>query len=429
MGKRVLFRGFVLSCFRNLFVVLAWLGTSVAVAEDWPGWRGPRGDGTSLEKDVPVRWSASENIVWKSPVPGYGHSSPVVSGNRIFVTTCIEKENRRVLICFDRETGKPLWQRDVVKATLEKKHVLNSFASSTPATDGEKVFVTFLEAEPPGAPDVSPGRMVVAAYDFEGNQKWLVRPGRFSSRHGYCSSPVLYKDKVIVNGDHDGDAYLVALARDDGRTLWKIDRENKVRSYVTPIIREIDGRMQMILTGSKCVASYDPHDGRRHWIIDGPTEQFVASMVFNGELLFLTAGYPEHHMLAIRPDGRGNVTDSHVVWRTTKACSYVPSPIAVSKYFLVVSDDGIASCFEAADGTRHWMKRIGSHYSASLVTAGGLVYFTADDGKSTVVRPGVKYEAVAQNELGERVYASPAISDGRILLRGEQHLYSIGSTK
>jgi outer membrane protein assembly factor BamB len=148
-------------------------------------------------------------------------------------------------------------------------------------------------------------------------------------------------------------------------------------------------------------------------------------MVYNGDLLFLTAGYPEHHILAIRPDGRGNVTDTHVVWRTTKACSYVPSPIAVGKYFLVVSDEGIASCFEASDGTRHWMKRIGSHYSASLVTAAGLVYFTADDGKTTVVRPGTKYEAVAQNDLGERVYASPAISDGKMYLRGEKNLYSI----
>ena len=426
MNRITPFRGFVLSWFRDYSVVALSLMATVAAAEDWPGWRGPRGDGTSIETKVPIRWSASENIAWKTPAPGYGHSSPIVSGDRIFVTSCIEKEYRRVLICFDRATGKPLWQRDVVKADLEKKHVLNSFASSTPATDGEMVYVTFLEADRSADPEASPGHMVVAAYDFDGNQKWLVRPGKFSSRHGYCSSPVIYQNKVIVNGDHDGDAYLVALARDDGRTLWKIDRENKVRSYVTPIIRQIDGRTQMILTGSKCVASYDPSDGRRHWIIDGPTEQFVASMVFNGELLFLTAGYPEHHMLAIRPDGRGNVTDSHVVWRTTKACSYVPSPIAVGTYFLVVSDDGIASCFEASDGTRHWMKRIGSHYSASLVTAGGLVYFTADDGKTTVVRPGVKYEAVAQNELGERVYASPAISGGRILIRGESHLYCIG---
>jgi outer membrane protein assembly factor BamB len=172
-----------------------------------------------------------------------------------------------------------------------------------------------------------------------------------------------------------------------GETVWKIDRPNNTRSYVTPIIRQIDGRTQMILSGSKCVASYDPRDGSQHWIIDGPTEQFVASLVYNGKLLFLTAGYPEHHLLAIRPDGHGNVTRTHVAWRETRGASYVPSPLAVGDYFLVVSDDGIASCFQADTGHRHWQHRLGTHFSASPVTANGLVYFLADDGLMQVVRP------------------------------------------
>jgi outer membrane protein assembly factor BamB len=248
----------------------------------------------------------------------------------------------------------------------------------------------------------------------------------FSSKHGYCSSPVLFEDKVIVNGDHDGDAYLVALNAATGKTVWKVDRENKTRSYCTPIIREIDGRTQMMLSGSKSVASYDPRTGRRHWIIDGPTEQFVASLVYNGELLFLTAGFPDLHMMAIRPNGSGNITDSAIVWRTSKGASYVPSPIAVGDYFLVASDAGIASCFHAKDGERLWMERLGPHYSASLVTAGGLAYFLADDGVMTVVRPGSKLDVVAKNALGEHCYASPAISQGKIYLRGEKHLYAIG---
>jgi outer membrane protein assembly factor BamB len=293
---------------------------------------------------------------------------------------------------------------------------LNSFASSTPATDGERVYVSFLDA----------GKMAVAAYDFAGNPLWLARPGAFSSVHGYCSCPVLFEDKVIVNGDHDGDAYLVALDRATGRTLWKVDRENKTRSYVTPIIRRFDGRTQMILSGSKCVASYDPRNGSRHWIIDGPTEQFVASLVDNGRLLFLTAGYPELHMMAIRPDGRGNVTDTHVVWRTTKGASYVPSPIAAGDYFLVVSDGGVASCFEAETGKRLWMERLGTHYSSSPVSAGGLVYFTSDEGTTTVIRPGPELEVVAKNELGEDCRASAAISQGRIFVRGVKHLFCIG---
>jgi hypothetical protein len=391
-----------------------------ADAENWPGWRGPRNDGSSLEKGIPVQWNGpqGQNIAWKVEIPGRGHASPVVWEDRIFLVTCREEEETRWLIALDRRTGSPLWEQMVVQSPLEAKHGLNSFASSTPATDGRLVYVTFLDRN----------KMVVAAYDFSGARRWLVRPGEFYSRHGYCSSPLLFENLVIVNGDHDGDAYLVALDRDNGQTEWKTERENKTRSYCAPIIREIDGRTQMILSGSLCVASYDPHDGSRHWIIDGPTEQYVASLVYNGDLLFMTAGFPEFHIMGIRPDGHGNVTDTHVAWHTTKGCAYVPSPIASQdgKYFLVVSDQGIASCFEAATGERHWMERIGPHYSASLVAADGLVHFLSDEGVTTVVRPDPDFEVVAANELGERCFASPAISQGQIFLRAEKHLYAVG---
>lgn len=407
--------------------VASLLVVPLAHGEDWPCWRGSRGDGSSEEKHVPTSWSGAENenVAWKTALPGTGHASPIVWGDRIFVVSCLESEHDRLLICLDRRTGRLLWQRSVLQSPLEKKHHLNSYASSTPATDGKHVYVSFLEGTQAG--EAKGAQMTVAAYDFDGNQRWLVHPGPFSSVHGYCSSPVLFEDKVIVNGDHDGDAYLVALDRANGSTTWKVPRENKTRSYCTPIIRQIDGRWQMIMSGSKCVASYDPHDGSRHWIIDGPTEQFVASMVFNGKLLFLTAGFPEHHILALRPDGEGNVTDSHIVWRTTENCSYVPSPVVVGDYFLVVSDEGIGSCYRAATGKRVWRQRLGSHYSASLVTAGGLVYFLSDEGVTTVVKPADKYEEVAKNSLGEACYASPAISHGQLFLRGTSHLYAIGS--
>lgn len=424
-------------CSRCAFVVvflIACLANS-SKAEPWPGWRGPRGDGTSAEKNVPTQWNGKtgKNIVWKVEIPGRGHASPIVWGDRLFMVTCLQTDQHRVLLCLDRKTGKILWQRTVIKAPLERKHHLNSFASSTPVTDGRLVYTTFLK--PDGKEhrtgkryqSRSPGEMIVAAYDFDGNQKWLVRPGRFASVHGYCASPVLFQDKVIVNGDHDGDAYLVALDRKTGKTLWKTRRENKTRSYSTPIIRQIGDRTQMILSGSKCVASFDPNNGKRHWIVDGPTEQFVASVVTNEKLVFVTAGFPELHMMAIRPDGRGNVTDTHIVWRTRKACSYVPSPIAVGDYFLVVSDHGIASCFEAATGKRLWMKRLGRHYRPSLITAEGLVYFLADDGTMTIVRPGATLDIVAENPLGETCYASPALSQGQLFIRAEKHLYAIGA--
>ncbi|HEY1599949.1 MAG TPA: PQQ-binding-like beta-propeller repeat protein, partial [Pirellulales bacterium] len=235
------------------------------------------------------------------------------------------------------------------------------------------------------------------------------------------------EDKVIINGDHDGDAYLVALDRATGKSLWKTPRENKTRSYVTPIVREIEGAPHLILSGSKSVASFDPRTGARWWIIDGPTEQFVASLVYNGRLLFMTAGFPDHHILAIRPDGHGNVTDTHIAWRTTENTSYVPSPIVVGDYFLIVADNGIASCYQADTGVRLWKERLGRRYSASLVTVGGLVYFTSDDGLTTVVRPGPKFEAVAENDLAEPCFASLAVHRGQLLQRAEKHLYCIGT--
>ncbi len=411
---------------QKVFVCLvAFCGNSpCGHAENWPCWRGPRGDGSSAEASVPVRWSRTENVAWRSEIPGVGHSSPIVWGDRVFtVTAMAEGKDRgdvtdRVLLCLDRATGRILWHRTVVTSPLEQKHRLNSWASSTPATDGRLVYVTFLDQKD----------MVVAAYDFAGNQKWLVRPGMFKSVHGFCSSPVIYKDKLIVNGDHDGDAYIVALDRQTGKTIWKTDRENKTRSYCVPIIRELDGRQQLLLSGSKCVASYDPDTGDRHWVIDGPTEQFVASLVMNKGLVFVTGGYPDHHLLAIRPTGRSdaNVTDTHIVWRDTKGVSYVQSPIAAGDYFLVVSDDGIASCLDAETGKRYWSQRLGEHHSASLVVAGGLVYFLSDSGVARVVKPGPSFELIATNTVGENCYSSPAISGGQIFIRAEKHLYCIG---
>ena len=319
-----------------------------------------------------------------------------------------------------------LWARSVLSAPLEGKHRLNSFASSTPVTDGERVYVSFLDH----------GKMCIVAYDFAGEEKWKVWPGEFSSVHGYCSSPIIFEDSLIINGDHDGDAYLVALDKADGKTIWKTTRENRTRSYCTPIIREIDGRTQMVLSGSKCVASFDPHDGARHWIIDGPTEQFVASIVYSHDLLFVTGGFPEHHVLTIKPNGTGNVSNSHIAWHHTgKLASYVPSPIAVGDYFLIVSDDGLATCLDARTGELQWSNKLSRHVSASLVAAGGLVYFLDDFGVTQVVKPGKEFEAVAVNNLFDPAAgddekdlcsASPAISQGQIFIRSDKFLYCIG---
>ena len=201
------------NAWRRLTLTLAVISLSLAAAsaENWPGWRGPRGDGTSLETNVPVHWSATSNIVWKSEIPGVGHASPIVWDDRVFTVTSLADTEERCLLCLDRRTGRILWQKTVLKSPTEAKHSLNSHASSTPVTDGTLIYVAFLDVH----------EMVVAAYDFSGQQRWLVRPGPFASKHGFCSSPILFGDKVIVNGDHDGVSYLVALDRQTGRELWK----------------------------------------------------------------------------------------------------------------------------------------------------------------------------------------------------------------
>ena len=403
---------------RRVFCLGCLACLSLLRAENWPAWRGPRGDGTSLETNLPIHWSATTHVAWKTEIPGIGHASPIVWGNRLFTVAALPETEDRLLLCLDRKTGKILWRNTVVRSPLEKKHSLNSYASSTPATDGEQVYVAFLDQN----------EMVVAAYDFDGDRKWLVRPGPFASMHGFCSSPVLFKDRVIVNGDHDGDSYLVALSRQTGQTLWKTPREHHTRSYCAPLIRDLAGRTQMVLSGDKSVASYDPNNGRLHWIIDGPTEQFVASPVYGAQtgLIYITGGYPDHHILAIKPDGDGNVTGTHILWRTTRGAAYVPSPIVEGDYFLVVSDSGVAHCFEAATGRLLWQERMGEHH-ASLVSADGRVYFLNDDGVTRVVKPAPEFRLLAQNELGEKCFASPAISGGQLFIRGDKHLFSLGT--
>lgn len=415
-------------------LTLLFLLSGSLLAENWPGWRGPTGDGISTEKNLPTNWSQTENIAWRTPIAGEGHSSPVIWGDCVFLTTSLTEKNERQLLCLNRLDGKTVWERVVVNTEPETLHRLNSRASGTPATDGKHIYVAFMQAkgEMITAPNVgsermiTPGRIVVAAYDFDGNEKWKTDVGDFISAHGFNSCPVLFEDLVIINGDHDGDAYIVAIDRETGEERWRTMRENKTRSYVTPIIREIGDRTQMILSGSISVASYDPRTGKRHWVLDGPTEQFVASMVYNGEHVFVTGGYPEKHILAIDPKGSGNVTETHITWRTIRGASYVPSPILAGEYLLVVSDGGIATCFDAKSGDELWRERLAGDQSSSPVLADGIVYFFSDRGEATLVRPGDEFEVVANNRLDEPISSSPAISQGQIFVRTHEALYCIG---
>ncbi|VTT98597.1 Pyrrolo-quinoline quinone OS=Pedosphaera parvula (strain Ellin514) GN=Cflav_PD1224 PE=4 SV=1: PQQ_3: PQQ_2 [Gemmataceae bacterium] len=393
-------------------------------AEDWPGWRGPRSDGTVTETGFPLTWTAKDNVRWKTELPGTGHSSPVVGKGKVFVAGCVEAEKKRVLYCVDRATGKILWEKAAVVSELEKKHNENSWASSTPAADGERVYITFLDKP----------HLRVFCYDHAGNLVWEKSPGEFHSQHGFCSPPMLYKDLVIVNGDQDApkglSAYIVAFDKKTGEEKWRADRPTKLRSYCPPVVIDAAGKKQLVLTGSKCVASYDPDTGKQNWIINGPTEQFVSSMVLHDGVLLMTAGFPEHWVMAIDPSGSGNVTKSHVLWSKQKEGGYVPSPVAHAGKLFLVDDRGVASCWDVKTGKQYWKERLsGKGHHASGVAADGRVYFTSDEGVTFVLKASAEYEVLAQNPLGERVFSSPAFSDGEIFLRGAKHLWCIGEKK
>jgi outer membrane protein assembly factor BamB len=325
-----------------------------------------------------------------------------------------------VLGCFDRRDGKLLWQKTVLTAPLERKHGENSYASATPATDGKLVWVAFL-AYP---------NMVVVCYTADGKEVWRRTPGKLLSVHGFCSSPIPYRDTIILNGDQDAAGYLVALEKTTGKERWPTARPNRTRSYCPPLIVKAGGRTELVMSGSKCVAGYDPDSGKQLWIIDGPTEQFVAGLVYGQGLYFLTTGFPEYHLMAIRPGGKGNVTHSHVAWHharlPSKEASYVPSPVFHDKYFFVVSDQGFLSCFEAKTGKRLWIHKLGRRHRSSLLCAGGLLYVTSTEGDTYVVRAGPKFELVAENPLGEECYASPAAAQGNLFIRTAQHLWCLG---
>jgi len=402
----------------RLFLLLTLINlTTVIRSQNWPCWRGPNGDGTSSETNLPVHWDSNKNVVWKSVVPGIGHSSPIIWDDKLFTSSAISETQEKVLLCYNSQTGDLIWQKTVVKSALEGKHNDNSYASGTPATDGRLVYVSFLDGE-----DV-----VVAAYDFTGKQIWIQRPGKFSSPHGYSCSPVLFEGKVIINGDSKGEAFVAALNQADGKIIWKVPHNNPAHSFSTPIFREMAGKKQMIFCGNKEIASYNPADGSQYWFVNGPSEDFCSSPVYNEKngLVLVSSAWPQRHLLAIKPDGQGDVTTSHVVWQTTKGAYYVPSPVCTDDYLFTTMTNGQVHCLEVATGNIVWTENLGKQYS-SPVLANGLVYMPNDEGIITVIKPGATFEAIAKNSIGEKMNASPAISNGKIYLRGDKHIYCIG---
>lgn len=394
--------------------------TPTTQAEPWPGWRGPRSDGTSIEQNIVTNWDPA-GAIWKTQLPGKGHASPIVWGDYVCTVTGLIDTKERILLCLDRNSGKILWEQTVVQGSLEKIHEENSYASSTPVTDGKRVYVTFRVGDD----------IIVAAHDLAtGKQLWRVKSGTHDGGWGFSNPPVLFEDKVIVDGDSKGDSFLIALSRDDGKTLWRNNRTNKGISYSAPFIRELAGKMQLIQCGDQCVTSFDPDTGKALWTVDGPSQEFVSTPVYSeaAGLIFISSSWPKTVLLAIRPDGRGNVTKTHVAWSDTKGAPYVPSMIVAGDLLISINRGGTAFCYEAGTGQVLWTEKLGRHH-ASPVLAGGLVFFINDDGQVNVIKPGRKFERVATYEIGETCYASPAISDGQVFVRGFKHMFCFGKRR
>ncbi len=394
--------------------------------QEWPQFRGPTGQGQAAVSGVPLRWSETENIRWKVPVEGTGWSSPVVAGGRVWLTTSIEMpatEKQRAglslrALAFDAETGTRVVDVEVFR--LDRPRPLNpknSFASPTPILGGDRVYVHF-GADGTAALSAATGEVL-----------WRAR-FPYESQHGGGGSPVLYGDLLIFNCDgNDVDAFVVALDTKTGKQRWRRDRRRPAdQAYTTPLVIPVSGRDQLISVGAYRAVAYDPATGREIWRVsydDGFSN--VPRPVFGQGLVFIATGFQEPSLIAVRPDGEGDVTKTHVAWRLTRGAPYTPSPLLVGEDLYVVSDTGVLTVVEARTGTVRYQQRLGGNYSASPVFADGRIYFLSEEGVATVLAPGATFTRLAQNRLDGSLLASMALSGQAIYIRSDQHLYRIGS--
>lgn len=403
-----------LSCCLFALACMSSPGRSI-VAEDWPMWRGPRGDGVSHESTAPLKWSATDNVRWKCKLPGRGLSSPIVIGKAVFLTTFLEDQSSRRLVKIDKSNGQIAWNIELHQGPVEKQHRFNTCASSTPAADSNCVYCMTVDDQ----------QMWVVAVDFDGKHKWKVSPGSFGSQHGFAASPVLCDGQVIVNGHQDGEAFVVALDAQTGATTWKYKPSINLRSFSTPVLTEYGGVKQLIITGADQTIGLNPTTGERIWFATGPNQKAVCTPSIADGTVFSFAGSPSEKAMAIRLGGQGDVTDTHVIWRNEKAMPYVPSPVLAGGLLHVINDVGIYNCIEPATGkVLKTVRRGGNTYSSPIVAAGH-VYLFEDSGRCTVIANDPSFNVLAVNDLNELTQCTPAISGGEMFVRTAEHCWCI----
>jgi len=417
-----------------------------AQTTNWPQWRGPEGSGISTETGLPTEWSDKQNVRWKTAIPGRGHSSPIVWGNRVFLTTSIEgpvvpgaeavRHIRRgveyrhpdavgadhsyemKLLCLDAETGKVLWEKSVYEGRVyDDRHRKNTYASATPATDGKYVYLSF-EAEG------------LYCYDFNGKQIWKTSLDHIAKGGmGPGTSPVLHQNLVILQVDQEyGEgSFIAAVNKKTGKVAWRVTRNHR-RSWSTPLLVKTPARIELVTSGAESVIAYDPVVGKELWRAPGVASNPIPSPVAGHNLVFVSAGSQAKRLLAIRPGGSGDLTDTpSVVWRYDKGTAYVPSPILYGDYLYLITDAGALTCLEAKTGKLIYQARlpVPAQFTASPVAFEGKILVISEDGEGFVLRAGPTPEVLKVNSLGEPIFASPAISGGKIFLRGGNHLYCI----
>ncbi|MEX2307966.1 MAG: PQQ-binding-like beta-propeller repeat protein [Pirellulales bacterium] len=389
--------------------------SSIDNCDDWPCWRGSDGNNHSQDSQTPVEWSVDRNIAWKVAVPGRGHASPCIVDDKIFLASADEATRKQFLLCYSRQHGELMWRVDLHRSELPHIHANNSHASSTPACDGDAVYVVFASGE----------ELIVSAVAIDGRIRWQRPVGGYQHANGYGASPVLFGQLVIVASDNQLEPSIVALDRIDGRIVWSTKRPKSDNS-ATPIVAMVSGRPQLLINGAGTVTSYDPIRGDEIWQVLHKTEVAACTVAFDEENVYASGNVPEKLMLCVRGDGRGDVTESHVLWHDNQRVTYVPSPLLLRRHLFIVADSGTAYCRDANSGIVVWKKRLGGNFFASPVLAGGNVYATSEMGVTHVFRAGPEFERVAENDLGETCLATPVICGGRIFLRTIAHLYCIG---
>jgi len=386
-------------------------------AKYWPRWRGPSGQGLVGGSGYPDRWSPTENVLWKTAVPGSGNSSPIVWGDRIFLTTAYEGGRKLTLLSYRRTDGRLLWEAPAPQGRSDNgAHYKNGHASATPATDGQRVYVSF-------------GARGLFAFDFSGKLVWQRDLGPMDAYHGTAGSPLLYRDRIILYQDQYDGSFIAAFDARTGQEIWRTRRTASV-GWGTPIALRVGNRDEVIVNSQQWVHAYDPATGRELWRCGGTTYEVIPTPVVGYGMVFCSSGRAGP-TLAIRPGGSGDVTRTHVAWTSPRGSPFVPSPVLYEGQIYMVNDmASIVTSLDAASGKVMFQGRLGvarrEGFSASPVAVDGKIFFSNDEGETFVLRAGPAFELLHVNEMKERTLASPALVDGRWYIRTDRNLYAVG---